>query len=204
MAVDLRNIQISLTVSHPMRSPGNLRFPKLLLPLPLPSLFLIGVLCLMAGCQPTTANKLLGEWIGTPDTAHARAEREELRFGANQSATSPISQTSETGEAAQGKMTDWEQFDISIKFDFVSPERLNMSLADGSQPIVAEWSLLETTPTGCTIEVVAQAEYSSEEPVRRRFRLEFEQQNGSLNGFLLREVGADPQLGAMYFRPAKQ
>ncbi len=144
------------------------------------------------GCQQRTASKLLGTWIGQPDTATARAERESKKYGDRPLEDNPASNP-------QQSETDWQRFDVVVKFNFVSRDSLEMSLGDGSEPRSATWSVLETSLTGCTIEVETStgADDSAE---RRRFQLEMDEHNGTCTGFLLSEVGADRQLGALYFR----
>ena len=81
-----------------------------------------------------------------------------------------------------------------------------MALVDDPQPRLGSWSIVSTSPTGCTIEVETDRsaiKTESEQPpatVRRRFQLDLDEREGECIGFLLREVGADRQLGALYFR----
>ena len=88
---------------------------------------------------------------------------------------------------------------MAVKFDFVDHTQLQMSLADGSQPLAGGWKVLETSPAGCIIEVET-ATGPDESAELRRFQLEMDERNGTLDGFLLTEVGADRGLGALYFR----
>lgn len=157
-------------------------------------LFVSFLLLSTAGCQQRTVANLLGEWVGRPDTAAARAEREAKKYGDKHSADQrPASQ--ERPET----VTDWQQVDIGVKFHFVSHTELEMSLADGTEPFSGTWQVLETSPSGCTIEVETATgpEQSAE---LRQFQLEMDEREGALIGFLLTEVGADRQLGALYFR----
>jgi len=149
-------------------------------------LLLIGAI----GCQQRVGSKLLGTWIGQPDTATARAEREAEKYG-----DKPASNH-------QQPETDWQQYDIVLKFDFVSRESLEMSLGDGSEPRSATWSVLDTSPTGCTIEVETSTGAGNSAELRR-FQLEIDERDGECIGFLLSEVGADRRLGAIYFRRAE-
>lgn len=150
------------------------------------------------GCQQRTAAKLLGEWVGRPDTAAARAQREAEEYGDTRSADQPgaLQETSEI-------VTDWQKVDVGVKFRFVSRTQLEMSLADGTEPRSGTWQVLETSPTGCTIEVESDTgpEQSAE---LRRFKLKVDERDGTLTGFLLTEMGADRQLGALYFRRPQQ
>ena len=146
-----------------------------------------------SGCQQRLAAKLRGEWIGQADTAGRRAAREAKIFGDQSSLEADLS----TGD--RQSLTDWERYDIAVKFDFVDHTQLEMSLADGSQPLTGAWKVLETSPTGCTIEVETMTG-TDESAELRRFQLEMDERNGTLDGFLLTEVGADRGLGSLYFR----
>ena len=147
------------------------------------------------GCQQRTAASLLGEWVGRPDTTEARTRREAEKYGDN---PSPEWQAGTTDT-----ITDWQQVDVAVRFNFVSRSQLEMSLADGSEPHSGTWRVLETSPTGCAIEVDTPTgpEQSAE---LRRFQLEFDKRDGEVVGFLLSEMGADRQLGALYFRRSEQ
>lgn len=157
-----------------------------------------GILSLLllstAGCQQKMAADLLGEWEGRPDTAAARAKREAEKYG-----DKPSDDPNRTSENAREKVTDWEQYDIAVKFNFVSRTQLEMSLADGTEPRSGTWQILETSPTGCIIEVET-ATGPEQSPEARHFQLEMDERDSTLFGFLLTEVGADRQLGALYFR----
>ena len=161
--------------------------------------FSISILLVMgAGCQQHTVGKLLGTWVGQPDTAEARQQREAEKFGA----TSRPSQE-ELLSSVEAAPTDWEQFDVAVEFQFLSSTELEMSLAEGAEPQKGTWRILETSPTGMTIEV--ETPTGSEGALElRRFDLYMDERDGTLHGFLLNEVGADRGLGALYFqRPAQ-
>ena len=146
-----------------------------------------------SGCQQRIVAKLMGTWEGRPDTAEARELREAEKYGDATTGDNP------TSPQRRSTPTDWQQYEIVVKFDFVSDTRLEMSLADGTEPRSGTWQILETSPTGATIEVETPtgAEGAGE---LRRFQLEMDERNGTLIGFLLTEVGADRGLGALYFR----
>ena len=148
----------------------------------------------MVGCQQRTAAKLLGEWLGRPDTAAARAEREAKKYGDKRS-SDQLRASQERSEI----VTDWQQYNIGVKFHFVSRTQLEMSLADGTEPRSGTWQVLETSPSGCTIEVES-ATGPGQSAELRQFQLEMDEHEGTLIGFLLTEMGADRQLGALYFR----
>ena len=102
-------------------------------------------------------------------------------------------------KARQGLVTDWEAYDVEVRFEFLDNRRLKMSLADGAEPLEATWRVAETSPTGCTIEVVTTPPTDDGPSELRTFELEVDERNGEIVGFLLTETGADRQLGALYF-----
>lgn len=158
----------------------------------------IGILLLFGttGCQQQIAGKLLGTWVGQPDTAAARSEREAEKYGTR-------SDSGETQLSGAEKVpTDWEAYDVELRFEFVDHQHVNMALANGSEPIAATWRVLETSPTGCMIEVVTPEQEGQGRAEVRHFELEMDERNGELVGFLLTESGADRQLGAIYFSRA--
>jgi len=164
----------------------------------------LAMLIVVCGCQQRTVGTLLGRWEGQPDTAAARAEREKLKYGEVQEVKP------EAGTAESARITDWEQYDVSVSFDFKSADRVEMSLADNDDPQAGSWRIVASTPTGCTIEIktdpsAEQAEGESQaENAPRRFELELDQREGECVGFLLTEVGADHQLGSLYFSRPEQ
>ncbi len=180
---------------------------------------LLAILCLLSivfGCHQKTSTKLSGKWIGRPDTAVARAARESDKF--DEVVSEEVSETVLSKPEAD---TDWEKYDVAVIWDFVSNESLEMSLVDGSQPILGHWEIISLSPIGCTIEVVTLVGIESSSSVaetvpsdkndgekvpqtRRRFEIELDERDGECVGFLLYEAGADRQLGAIYFsRPDK-
>jgi len=155
-----------------------------------------------SGCQQRAAGKLLGQWVGTPDTAASRAERESKKYGETAS-------VSKSASVAPENATDWERYDRSVTLDFIDYERVEMALVGGSkpeepeEPLSGKWHVVSTTPIGCTIEVKTEGE-QSETVVRRQFQLDLDEHEGQCVGFTLIEVGADRQLGTLYFcRPEK-
>lgn len=154
----------------------------------LSSLIFVALSLAAAGCQQRVAGKLVGTWVGRPDTTAARAEREAEKYGKRPDSEHP---------GTNGDATDWEAYDIEVRFDFVDQKHLNLSLADGSEPMSATWRVLETSPAGCLIELVTSGQEGKSEV--RQFELEIDEREGTIIGFLLMESGADRQLGALYF-----
>ena len=154
----------------------------------------------MAGCQQQTTAALLGEWVGRPNTAVARAEREAEKYG-----DLPSTPESTTPGNSSRDLTDWEKFDVKIGFNFLSGDTLEMSQGEGAQPLRGDWRIVAMSPTGCTIEIETEespnsgSEAALPMKVRRRFVLELDQRDGACVGFLLTELGVDRQLGSLYF-----
>lgn len=176
-------------------------------------LLILSALFCSGGCTQRAASKLLGRWEGRPDSAETRAARDAQKYGdeiAGSSsadvtpadATPTAEGTVEDAIAELDQTTDWEEFDVTIVMDFVSSDRVEMTLG-GEQPVVGTWKVLSTTPSGCTIEVAtegASTKDGAKQSVRRRFELLLDEREGTLVGFQLSEAGADAQLGALYFQ----
>ncbi len=162
---------------------------------------LIGGLCFAVGCQQQVSSQLLGRWVGQPDTAAARAARDQQKYG-----SSGVADPAAQQFVRERPPTDWEQYATEIRLHFINKNTVEMSLADGSQPISGTWEVLGTSPVGCTIQVSTPRSSGSEQsPAEnssqlRRFEVELNEQDGECVGFLLYEAGADRQLGAVYFR----
>ncbi len=158
--------------------------------------FLIPILlglCTFAGCQQRIATSLLGKWEGVPDTAAARQSREAEKYGDKSDPGAP--------ESKAKPPTDWEAYDIRVVLDFVSRSDVKLSLDNGSQPVEGTWNMVQAGPVACTIEIETQtAEDGGAE--LRRYKLELDERDGQLYGFIMTELGADRGLGALYFRRA--
>ncbi|MCH2113637.1 MAG: hypothetical protein MK171_01815 [Pirellulales bacterium] len=166
-------------------------------------------LVIAGGCQQQVVSKLRGQWIGRADTAEAQEARDNKKYGKSRVANPAMG-----SQKIEGRKTDWEMWeDVAVIWDFSSGSDLKMSLADGSQSISGRWSIVDTGPTGSTIEVLTGDGIASEGArpdgaqrpeteacVIRRFEIELDERDGECVGFLLYEVAADRQLGALYFR----
>lgn len=171
-------------------------------------LVLLALFC-SGGCTQRAASQLLGRWQGRPDSAETRAARDAQKYGdevasaeATPAGTTPTAEGTADSVTELDQTTDWEEFDVTIVMDFVSSDRVEMTLG-GEQPVVGTWKVLSTTPSGCTIEVETEGvsgEDGDKQPVRRRFELLLDEREGTLVGFQLSEAGADAQLGALYFQ----
>lgn len=137
---------------------------------------------LTAGCQDRLADKLLGRWIGQPDTSANQAEREALRYHdltisqppkgpmQIQDPTQTVDRSIETQRPAAGQRdslpktsgqgttssidaTDWEQYDVQILLEFARSRQVHMSLTNGSEPRSGIWRVVRETPIGIVIEI---------------------------------------------------
>ena len=180
-----------------------------------------------AGCRERMADQLLGRWIGRPDTAVARGTREAGRYQDLAAGPAPTGRQVEAKSSAEDQqdspllavpMSDWERYDVRILLEFADAQRVHMSLADGSEPRSGVWRVVQQTPVGLVIEIETRARGLDEGQVvtplgstgcqRRRFELQFDYDHRSARGqrcigFRLVELGADPRLGAIYFKRAK-
>jgi hypothetical protein len=115
--------------------------------------------------------------------------------------------------------TDWEQYDVQIFLEFARSQQVSMSLANEAEPRSGSWRVVRETPIGLVIEIETsrnEQSGSQEVPVqggvsteRRRFELQLTLDDRSENGqscigFRLIELGADPRLGAIYFKREKE
>lgn len=177
------------------------QFPQQLTAMKLTSAFylLFAAMLLLSsvGCQPQAVSKLQGRWEGRPDSAAIRAQREAEKYG--EEPTDANASGSATKGSVSPQVTDWENYEVTVVFDFVSSERLEMSL-DGEQPRSGRWKIVSTSPAECTIEVQTESEGEDASVERRQFVLLLDEREGECVGFLLTEVGADRQQGALYFR----
>ena len=166
------------------------------------AIYLMLLLVALTGCNGGVVDQLQGGWMGRPDTAAAVAAREAERFG------------EQPTDEDLGPPTDWEQYDVGVRLEFVDETHVEMSLADGSQPVEGTWQVVESSPSGWIIEIETSPAddkkpidssntAAADTPAKgecRRFNVEPDYQDGHCTGFRLSELGADRQLGAMYFR----
>lgn len=160
----------------------------------------------MAGCQQSLTDRLMGEWVGTPDTAAAAAER---------SAQTKANAAEMGGEAAalpvdenltkKREKTDLEQHDVTITLDFKNRTDVEMKIAGGGQPLNGRWRLVQALPPrGAEIEISLKHDASEKDgkpqsTEKRRFVIDFQGDDNDA-GFTLSEKGADPQFGRLYFK----
>lgn len=157
---------------------------------------------LLVGCQQSATSRLVGEWVGRPDTAAAAAARgDKLKAKQRSGTTAAVEAPSDEEAAAELGKTDLEQHDVIICMTLGSNKRVSMSLGDHSQPLEGVWRVVTTLPPdGAEIEIslTQSSEEMSERAEKRRFIIDF-QENDNAPGFTLVEKGADPQFGRLYF-----
>ncbi len=164
----------------------------------LPLLFAL-LLLISAGCQQRTSSKLQGRWEGHPDSAASLAAREAEKYGDIQADNAPAEKGSATQTEITKPVTDWENYDVTILMNFLSSDRLEMSL-DGEQTKSGTWKVVSTSPAECIIEVQTKTEGEDSALERRQFELLLDEREGTCVGFLLTEAGADRLQGALYFQ----
>ena len=154
----------------------------------------------------TTGQQAAGPLEGRPDSAASLASREAEKYGDIQADNAHAEKGSATQTEITKPVTDWENYDVTILMNFLSSDRLEMSL-DGEQPRSASWKVVSTSPAGCMIEVqtkteAAKGEAPAADPTieRRQFELLLDEREGACVGFLLTEAGADRLQGALYFQ----
>jgi hypothetical protein len=144
-----------------------------------------------------------------------RQHPQEVTDAVAKSPTSLESATSKDVPAGRLQPTDWELFPVLIRLEFAPGQLVKMSLGDHLGQRSGTWQVVEETPMGVVVEIetVKNREISSQEnenstivqTERRRFELHLDYegptgQGGPCTGFRLVEVGADPRLGAIYFK----
>jgi hypothetical protein len=189
----------------------------MLTPSTFPARWPLLTLCLMlstfVGCQASVESQLTGKWRGTPDSRQAASERKAKleKNGATQNDTendAPV--TVEDNPEAEARRTDLEGVDVVIDLVFGDDGKVAMTRVSG-ESYRGVWRVIERIPPqGAEIEIgrladeapSAKEKEGDTEPKiaeKRRFTIDF-QKDGETDGFLLKEKGADPQFGRLYFR----
>jgi hypothetical protein len=179
----------------------------------------LSLLLPLAGCGPVgTSKQLLGKWEGRPDTFAAQAQRDPIPTAPGYRAPAPpqgaavSASKAPAGQVAPlqvSQTTDLESHDFVVTLDFQRQGRVRMEL-NGAQPIEGAWRVLSTDVGVSVIEIVDQPpsvapqadQPDTDRPaaVKRRFALKW---NNEADGFTLREEGADPRFGWLYFKRAE-
>lgn len=153
------------------------------------------------GCGSGTVDGLVGRWEGRPDSAVA--------FQARQAALPAAAAPGEKTEAPSAEtppipssppfpdVTELEQYNVRVVLDFVRGGSMTMWLDDGRDRLAGRWKLSDVDGRQAILHIVARPDDNRQPAQRRRFELQWDQDG---TGFTLREEGADPQLGWLYFR----
>lgn len=187
-------------------------------------LLLLSAVLATTGCGPTsTAQQLLGEWRGRPDTFAAQRERNPIPSAPGYKPPPPAAdaKTVSQTEAAQklqalqpNEQTDLEAFDFVVSLDFRSDGAVVMKL-DGGQQKTGVWKVLSTDVGVSIVELTdtvppkesPQTPQGSDKPpappgelTKRRYALKMSDDGDS---FTLREEGVDPRFGWLLFKRAE-
>lgn len=168
------------------------------------------VLLAIAGCgRESLEQKLVGQWIGSPDTAAAREKRNPsaLTRATLANAAAPEAEAAEEAEAddseatskqpANARPTDIEAFAFEVTLNFARGGKVEMWLDNEREKLAGKWLVISEASDRAVIEIINEA--NNGKPEQRRFELFTEEDD---KGFTLREEGADPQFGWLYFRRA--
>ena len=171
-------------------------------------------LALLAGCADSGRDRLIGTWRGRPQSAEDRNARLISGDAAAPNAA-PQSDDAARGDAAavgvgddvDGKLI-WEHFDFGVRLKFGADGNVEMSLDDGSQPIVGNWRVADESSDRMIIEIEVasprtdsrQAEDERPHVERRRFGLRWHGNGRHDQGFSLDHENANPRLGSLYFQ----
>ncbi|QDU54955.1 hypothetical protein Pan181_11400 [Aeoliella mucimassa] len=162
----------------------------------------------MSGCQESIRDRLVGEWVGQPDTAAAAAERVAKRQESQDSEKATGNGMPVQDATNKLEQTDLEGHEVTIRLQFKGDKTVHMSLGDNSEPREGHWRVLTLLPPdGAEIEITLDASEASEADdqtatkkagEKRRFIVDF-QQDGEKPGFTLVEKNSDPKFGRLYF-----
>lgn len=162
------------------------------------------------GCQQSTTGRLLGTWRGRPDSAAAADKRshqlkeKQIQIAGRDQDMSANGDVPSSGqeEGATGR-TDLEQYDVAVELDFQRGGRVRMTLIGDDESLEGVWRVVaDLPPNAAEIEIGLLAAKGQGVEEKRRFLIEF-QEHGDAPGFTLREKGADPKFGRLYFAKAK-
>ncbi len=158
----------------------------------------------VVGCQQTTTARLEGTWRGVPDSRSAQLAREKEREKSTakqpadgQSLAADIEEQAETKPAPP---SDLESLDFAILIEFAARGKVTMQLVGEATSLAGTWQIIETRPNGALVEITRLRRTPDDEQEKRRFEITFEGEQKSA-GFRLKESGADPRFGLLYFSP---
>ena len=171
-------------------------------------------LALLAGCADSGRDRLVGTWQGRPQSAEERNARlikgvaaaPDVAVDHDKGAGNDAADRIASGDG-QGQLI-WERFDFGIRLEFAADGRVEMSLDDGSQPIVGNWWVTDESIDRMIIEIEVasqptdprQADDARPPVDRRRFGVRWHGGQRRDMGFSLDHESANPRLGSLYFQ----
>lgn len=178
---------------------------------------LIALLLVATGCGPASlGDRLAGRWVGAPDSATERELRTPSVLTKSTPAAASVAEeaTASDGESPEEKEdglgpTDLEAFEFQITLDFAPGGKLTMWRGQQQEPIDGSWRIESQNGQRAVLEITDQPPIAAtekpdenagaERPAgqQRRFEITMEPEDA---GFTLREEGADPLFGWLYFR----
>lgn len=155
-------------------------------------------LLLLAGCDGpmTVRQRLVGEWVGRPES---RAQRVLREWPGSRGADGQVDPEDPEVVAAVEKApaTDLEAADaVAVQMQLRELGTAEMMLA-GEPPLEGDWTLNAVEGRRAQLEIAIDVE-GEEDPLRRRFEIEFLLEG---EGFVMHESGADPRFGRLLFSP---
>ncbi len=165
------------------------------------ALCLAALVVATSGCgRVTTTQRLAGKWIGRPETAAQRAERQSPKPLLTPS--EELARKEMVGEpiddANAPEPSDLEAFDVQISLTLHLDGAAEMGYAD-AQPIAGTWRVLSNEAGEIALQITAlRPTPGADLPQReqRRFLAELIEDDRAL---VMHEEGADPQFGSLRF-----
>lgn len=167
------------------------------------------VICLLvvvAGCnRQSTAQRLVGRWVGKPETAQQRQDRSLVANNSPAKTTdddaAKDSPTEKTTPSNNGPPTELETVDVQVTLDFSVDGTIEMWLGEKQETLAGDWRVISTEVNLVQLQITAKRE-TQEDAVskteKRRFDLQWQELKAG-DAFTLREQAADPQFGTLYF-----
>ncbi len=154
-----------------------------------------------SGCGGPAGTGLVGRWEGRPESAEAF----QTRHATPPAAANPDDQTKVAVARAMASPpfpdpTELEQYNVRVVLDLAGDGSLTMWLDDGRDRRAGRWTATPVDERQTILQVATQPDDDRQPAERRRFELRWDPDH---DGFTLREEGADPQLGWLYFRRGK-
>lgn len=155
-------------------------------------------LLLLTGCDGpmTLRQRLVGEWVGRPESGAERVLRE---WPGRRGADGQVDPEDPGVVAAVEKApaTDLEVADaVEVQMQIRELGGAEMTLV-GETPLEGTWTLEAVEGRRAQLEIAIAIE-DEDDPLRRRFEIEFLREG---EGFVMHESGADPRFGRLLFSP---